>query len=181
MGSCDRNPVQRFYGDLGATMKIFLSHSGERARSLAEFLREWLPTINPGFNNVWVDRDSIPPGEQWSPALDRGLSESDAGIICITPESAGKPWPVAEFVCLRKDGKLAVPYLAGNAEPSHLPGPMQAHAFAIAQSKQETWNMLKQLAGAAPGAQFIDQMQKHFDSRWPKLEKFLQELPPNPI
>jgi TIR domain len=147
---------------------------------LAEFLRSWLPRIHPAFTTVWVDRDAIKPGQPWSPALDRGLAESHVGVVCITPENATAPWPIAEFVCLSKDGKPVIPLLVGGATDKVLAGPMQATQFAL-PNYQGTWELLKALAAASGEAPDLQTMERQFQRHWPELKQFLDDLGPNPL
>jgi len=161
-------------------MQIFISHSGERSRHVAVFLRTWLPKVNPLFSNVWVDKHSIEPGKPWSPELSLALAESHAGIVCSTPENTHAAWPIAEFSCLWKDEKIVVPYLVGGATHDRLPGPMQAARASIASDKEDSWNMVRSLSGDISSEDAVT-LRARYEHEWPHLEAFLLGLGSSPI
>lgn len=65
-------------------MKIFISHAAEDtalAERLAEGLRE--TGLEP-----WLAEWEIMPGDNWAEKLGQGLSEADAMVVLLTPQSA---------------------------------------------------------------------------------------------
>src|SRR4051812_48616877 len=69
-----------------AAMKVFLSWSGQPARELAAYLREWLPRVIQSLK-PWMSDEDIGKGNRWSSAVAAQLNESQFGIIVVTPDN----------------------------------------------------------------------------------------------
>ena len=76
-------------------MNLFISWSGEKSRSVAEALRDWLPFV---INAVkpWMSAADIEKGARWSSDLAYQLKETRAGIICLTRDNLEAPWVLFE-------------------------------------------------------------------------------------
>lgn len=66
-------------------MKVFISWSGPRSKSLADALREWLPLVLQYVEPFVSDKD-ISAGDRWAQAIADELEASNFGIIYVTPE-----------------------------------------------------------------------------------------------
>lgn len=95
-------------------MKVFISWSGERSKSLAKALNDWLPVILPDIS-PWMSEAEIQAGQRWSAEISKELEVSNFGIICVTPENLNAPWLLFEAGALSKSMKEAkvVPLLLG--------------------------------------------------------------------
>lgn len=95
-------------------MKVFISWSGERSKSLAKALNEWLPVILSDVS-PWMSEAEIQAGQRWSAEISKELEVSNFGIICVTPENLNAPWLLFEAGALSKSMKEAkvVPLLLG--------------------------------------------------------------------
>lgn len=74
---------------------VFLSWSGDRAKALAEALAGWLPGVLQ-HAKPWMSKLSIEAGSVWSTDLIQSLKSHAIGVVCLTPESQGSPFPVFE-------------------------------------------------------------------------------------
>ena len=105
-------------------MKVFLSWSGEESHYVAARLRDWLPDVIQDIE-PWMSSADIAAGARWSTNIQRQLSETSLGILCVTRENQGAPWLVFEAGALAKtiDGTYVCPYLidmtAAQLEPDH--------------------------------------------------------------
>jgi len=72
-------------------VRIFICWSGRRSKQIAEALREWLPTVIEGLPAPFLSAD-IEKGTPWFEAITRALRESQAAIVCLTPEKLASPW-----------------------------------------------------------------------------------------
>ncbi len=72
-------------------MKVFISWSGERSKSLASALKHWLPFVFQGIN-VWMSEQDIKAGSKWNSELGSALSECKVGIICLTSDNLNSRW-----------------------------------------------------------------------------------------
>src|SRR5262245_57457799 len=88
-------------------MKLFLSHSGDRSRAVAEalhwFIRHLLPATDP-----WIST-GIEKGARWEPEIAQSLEQSGMGIVCVTRENMNARWLLFEAGALsnRLSGKVA--------------------------------------------------------------------------
>src|SRR4051812_20798222 len=102
-------------------MKVFISWSGDRSKSVATALREWLGFVVPA--KPWMSEEDIEAGARWGDAIAGSLKDATSGILCITPENRDRPWLVFEAGALAKAFETArvTPYLFGFEDKS-LPG-----------------------------------------------------------
>lgn len=82
-------------------MKVFISWSGDRAKVIAEELREWLPTVIQSIEPFVSSRD-IPLGGRGLQTLANELESCDFGILCLTQANIESPWILFELVHSRK-------------------------------------------------------------------------------
>src|SRR5262245_45954729 len=66
-------------------MKIFISHSGERSRQLAEhvasFMKQMIQATDP-----WIST-GMDKGLKWLPEIAENLEASGMGIVCLTRDN----------------------------------------------------------------------------------------------
>lgn len=87
-------------------MQVFLSFSGPTSRRVAEALRDWLMvTLQPVQPFLSEDIDK---GAQWPQAIDEALSQSKAGIVCVTRDNLSAPWLLYESGALSRVGRARV-------------------------------------------------------------------------
>jgi hypothetical protein len=72
--------------------QIFLSYSIHDLRFAQRFAADLRAEGVP----VWAAFDSIRPGESWTNAIDRGLSESGIFVVLLTPHSVSSQWVKTE-------------------------------------------------------------------------------------
>lgn len=105
-------------------MKLFISWSGENSRRLADLFRHFIPTI---FQRaaVFTTTEDIEKGSNWISNIESQLSESDAALLCVTPEAMNSPWLLFEAGALSKSigPNRIIPVLAG-LSPVDLTGPL---------------------------------------------------------
>src|SRR5262245_45225034 len=94
-------------------MKVFISWSGERSKSIATELTGWLKMV---IQNVepWMSND-IDPGSRWAGELADALRDAKFAILCLVPENLANPWVLFEGGAVSGAiGKpLVCPYLFG--------------------------------------------------------------------
>jgi hypothetical protein len=93
-------------------LKIFISWSGERSKSVAKALKDWLPIVVQ-YVDPWMSDRDIKSGERWFLEISKQLEDAQFGIICLTPENIEKPWILFEAGALAKhlDFSRVVPLL----------------------------------------------------------------------
>src|SRR5690348_11413729 len=88
---------------------LFLSHSS-KDDGLARDLQSWL--IAQGFDDLFVDHESIRGGDKWGDAL-RAAKASCRAVIClVTPQWLASDECFAEFLAAWYQGKRIIPLMA---------------------------------------------------------------------
>lgn len=72
-------------------MRVFISWSGGPSRELALALRNWLPKVLRSVD-PFVSAKDIDKGANWTTVLDQELTDTNFGIVCVTPENLRSPW-----------------------------------------------------------------------------------------
>jgi len=169
--AADAGAVRRSWSD--ATMKVFLSWSGDVSRRVAEALREWLPNVIQAVE-PWMSAEDIEKGARWSSDIAAELVKTKAGILCVTPTNQDAPWLNFEAGALSKtvDKTLVCPYLVG-LRPPDLKGPLVQ--FQAAEATEVDTRKLIGTINRALGDQALPdkQLSKTFEIWWPELEKAL--------
>ena len=97
-------------------MKLFISWSGERSRTVANAFRDWIQSVINDVN-AWVSDEDIAKGANWPINLQRELHDAKFGMICVTPENVAEPWILFEAGALSRAIDQAnvrvCPYLLG--------------------------------------------------------------------
>jgi hypothetical protein len=159
-------------------MKIFISWSGAKSNAVALALRKWLTDV---LQNVkpWVSEADIDAGARWSRAIEKELSETSFGIICITRTNQAAPWIVFESGALAKtlSGTFVCPYLI-DLEPAELVAGPLAQFQAKRANKKETWELLCAINRALKSDSLPEEsLRRAFDRWWPDLEEVLGKMP----
>lgn len=68
--------------------RVFISHAHEDA----VFAHRLAADLERAGHPVWIAPESIRPGEQWLPAIARGLQESGVCVVVLTPHGVGSSW-----------------------------------------------------------------------------------------
>ncbi len=159
-------------------MKVFLSWSGDRSKSIAEIMRNWLPSVLQAVR-PYFSPDDVSKGSRWSTEIAKELDASRIALLFITPENPEASWLVFEAGALSKnlDRSKVCPLLFGDIDPTDIKGPLvqfQAAKF----GKEEMRRVLKMInaelgeAGLSP-----DVLESVFEMWWPGLEeKVSQQL-----
>jgi hypothetical protein len=90
-------------------MKVFISWSGERSKSFAEAIRNWLPLALQSAKPYFTPAD-IEKGAKWDNEISEQLEQSDICIIALTRDNLNSPWimPVPPPAAARPPRALSV-------------------------------------------------------------------------
>lgn len=159
-------------------MDVFISWSGERSRSAAEALRNWLPRVINAIK-PWLSVADIDKGARWGTDVATRLENAKAGIICLTPNNLHSDWILFEAGALSKtlQNTFVCPFLI-DLEPSDVKPPL-AQFQATKAVRDDVLKLLKTLNGAlSDGALPEGHLEEAFDVWWPKLKSQMDSLPP---
>jgi WD40 repeat protein len=87
--------------------RVFISYS----RADEDFARRLATDLDRLGAEVWLDVDDIPPGANWSTAVQQGLDACDALLLIISPEAMASKNVEDEWQYVRDEGKAILPVL----------------------------------------------------------------------
>jgi hypothetical protein len=158
----------------GATMKVFLSWSGDRSKAVAAGLRVWLSNVIQALDPFLSSHD-IAKGEVWLLRILQELDESSFGIICVTEDNIRSEWLNFEAGALAKHlgrGRVC-PFLL-DVKPQDLRGPLsefQSTTFV----KEEVARLLAALNNALGKLALPnDRLAEQFELWWDNLNEKLR-------
>ncbi|MFG2847109.1 TIR domain-containing protein [Kitasatospora sp. NPDC048296] len=128
-----------------------MSWSGERSKKTAQSLWSWLPEVLQ-YINPWFSSLDISAGRRGVREITSELSETNFGIICITPENQTSTWINFEAGALSKqvDGGYVVPFLIG-MKATELISPLSQFQAIIGDSKDDVRKLLFDINDASGG------------------------------
>jgi hypothetical protein len=157
-------------------MKVFLSWSGSVSKQVALILREWLPRVIQAVE-PWMSSEDIEKGNRWGADLANELTNTKAGIVCVTADNREAPWLNFEAGALSKtvDSTMVCTYLY-RLKTSDIKGPL-VQFQATEATKEDTWKLLTTLNKALqpkPLSEIV--LSDTFAVLWPKLESKLNAI-----
>jgi hypothetical protein len=159
-------------------MKIFMSWSGNRSRSVAGALTEWLADLFPGLE-IWMSDYDIEAGSRWGTEISNHLASSNFGILCLTPENLNAPWILFEAGALAKAVRIArvVPYrLQLTANDVSLP---LAQFQGVNADERGTLKLIQSINEGFDQRFSDDRLDRAFQKWWPDLRDKLSVIPPS--
>ena len=156
-------------------MKIFISHSHqdeEFVRRLADDLRK------VGFQ-VWLDKDLIAPGEQWSEKINEALENSDVVLIIISRNTSKSGFQTSEiafaiFSQQKHPSKRIIPVLID--KDAELPFFLRDIQYCDLSSKEKYESNFKSLVRALSKPSGIEKDPRVSDLRRIKILKAEQQM-----
>ena len=164
--------------------RLFISQSKERALRLAQALHTFLPMVVQG-SDPWVSADGIDPGTNFRQAIDRNLTTSLAGIICVTPENQNEPWLLFEAGALTQKPHEHVWIVLLDLEPGEMPRPLGDLQLTVASDRAQMFEMIKSIdrivSEAMRRTQREQALERLFDMFWTSdLNPLVQDLLAHP-
>lgn len=154
-------------------MKVFLSWSGERSRSVALAFKRYIEHVIQGVEVFHADPD-IAGGERWNEKLRRELEASHFGILFVTQTNIDTPWILFEAGALSKiDDARIVPVLIGDLRKSQLSDPL-AQFKAIRPKKESVLELLHNLNSVREKPLDKRELEDQYEKWWSDFEAELQ-------
>lgn len=157
-------------------MRIFIAWSGERSKQIATELYNWIPMLIQAVD-PWMSKEDIDKGRRWEPTIAEALSDSDVGIVCLTPENLQSPWLHFEAGALAKaiDESRLWTFLY-ELTPTDVEQPLAAFQHTIFD-RDDVYSLLQSINDQLENkleAQILDSL---FDSLWGQFEEKLNKIP----
>ena len=87
--------------------RVFISYS----RADEVFARRLATDLDRLGADVWIDVDDIPPGVNWSTAIQQGLDTCEALVLIVSPDALASKNVEDEWQYVRDEGKPVIPLL----------------------------------------------------------------------
>jgi hypothetical protein len=156
--------------------KVFISWSGPLAKKIAEELHDWIPKVLQSVQTYYTP-DDIEKGTRWVGNIEKELSESELGILCLTRENHVSPWINFEAGALSKHRELSkVCPLLLDFDNTDLTGPLSI--FQTTKFQKEEFKKLIASVNSSCQEQRLDQktFDETFEVWWPKLEEKVGQI-----
>ncbi|MEV7102664.1 TIR domain-containing protein [Streptomyces atroolivaceus] len=160
-----------------AAIKLFLSWSGERSKKTAEALWSWLPDVLQ-YVNPWLSSLDISAGRRGVREITDELSETDFGIICVTPENQNSTWINFEAGALSKqvDGGYVVPFLIG-MKTTDLISPLSQFQAVVGDDEGDVRKLLFDINDISGGLAIPhERLERAFQRSWPEFENSIRGI-----
>ncbi|MEG3634258.1 toll/interleukin-1 receptor domain-containing protein [Micromonospora palythoicola] len=155
-------------------MKVFVSWSGEPARSIARSLYNWLPTVLQHVD-PWMSDEEIESGGRWNDEIAASLDQADFGIICVTAANQHRPWLMFEAGALAKRLNVArVVPLCIDMSPAEVTGPLSTFQSRVLE-KDGMRKLVQELALKSDRPLTPDRLDQLFTAMWPEFERQIDE------
>jgi hypothetical protein len=161
-------------------MKVFVSWSGKVSHEVALTFKEWLPLVIQSID-PYVSSEDIQKGARWSSEVEKALSESRFGIICLTEDNLLAPWIHFEAGALSKaieNSQINVCPFLFNIRQSSVEGPLQQFQC-VRHERNEIFKLVSAINASAKGEHErvkLQILEQSFDAFWPKLEAKLKDV-----
>ncbi len=151
-------------------MKIFLTWSGEYSKRVAAAWRAWLPLVIQSAE-PFMSEDDIDKGSKWFHEISKTLSDSNFGVVFLTPDNLDAPWIHFEAGALSKylDESHVVPFLV-EVRTDSVVGPLsqfQKTSF----EKEDVRRLIGAINSASSDGQVTETVLTHtFETFWGELD-----------
>jgi len=158
-------------------MKIFISWSGDKSKSVAVYLKSWIEQIIQAAE-PWISVD-IDKGKKWNGEIIGELEDSSVGIICMTRDNLKSPWILFEAGALSKTSDSYVCTFLIDIIPTDITGPLsifQATRF----NKEDVHKLLvsinRYVKNSGGKALSSDNLKSLFNTFYPQLETEINNI-----
>lgn len=156
-------------------MNVFLSWSGDRGRSLAEALNEWLPKIRRAWK-PWVSSRQK-RGTDWRVALFEHINAADACVLCVTSDSIGSKWLAFEAGMLSRRVNVPMAVYGLDLDADQLSGTSFSRFPVFNATETGTRELVHILNAALPEPAIDRELQGLVSAQWPDMEHHIENVP----
>ena len=139
-------------------------------------MREWIRNVFP-LVETWMSEEDIAMSSRWANKPGEELEETNACIVCLTPDNMNSTWghfgagEIAKVV----QNSFVCPFLVG-IKKTELTGPLSRFQSAVADRTDTLW--LVRAFNDPPGGPAIERerLDKMFDVWWSHLDSELRSI-----
>jgi hypothetical protein len=156
-------------------MHVFISWSGEFGKSLAEALREWLPTMLQDVEPYFTPSD-IEKGARWENEISKKLEQSKFCMIALTRDSLNSNWIMFEAGAIsRSVDKARICTILFGIEATDLPGPL-ASFQSTKFTREDVYKLVETINKNLDKPIHQIALDKTFNKMWPDLEEAVSKI-----
>ena len=96
---------------------IFISYS----RKDIDFVRKLVEAFEAHGNDVWIDLDDLPKGEDWEQEIYRNIDEAEAFLFMLSPDSVASEMCNKEIAHAVTNGKRILPIVIRDTKEKSIP------------------------------------------------------------
>ncbi|MFZ4984980.1 MAG: TIR domain-containing protein [Blastocatellia bacterium] len=165
-------------------MKTFISWSGPVSLQVAKALTDWLRDVFPDVE-PWMSEDSIQAGSRWGLELTKELSDTNVGVLCLTPDNLQSLWLHFEAGALSKSlgSSSVIPYRF-KLRPTDVGLPLSQFQ-GVDADQPGTLKLIQSVNKVKERPVEPDRLERAFQKWWPDLQTKLERIdvttPPAPI
>lgn len=159
-------------------MKVFISWSGDHARTVGHALAEFLEYTFASHVETFFSDDDVAPGIRFLASITSHLSDADLGIVVVTRANRTAPWLLFEA------GSLAARSIEGNVIPllvdlerGELESPLDQFQNVLGANRDSIEKLCDRIwsdSGQVPLAPVYRQL---LEQAWPALDSALTHIP----
>ncbi|MEV7285249.1 TIR domain-containing protein [Streptomyces sp. NPDC093252] len=158
-----------------------MSWSGERSKKTAEALWSWLPDVLQ-YIDPWLSSLDISAGRRGVREITDELSETNFGIICVSPENQHSNWINYEAGALSKQVEegFVVPFMIG-MKTTDLVSPLSQFQAVVGDDKADVQKLLFDINDASGSLAITrERLERAFQRSWPEFENIMRSVSATP-
>lgn len=182
---CKFNSLICYTATKEASVKVFISWSGQRSKVVAEIFSDWLKCVIQA-SQPWISTRDIDRGAIWFSEINDKLKDVSVGVVCLTQENKNKPWILFETGALAKGltTNRVCTFLI-DLKPEDLQDPL-AQFNHTTPNKNSVWELIRTINACLVEKALDERILKQvFDTYWPQFEQqfstALNDNPPDEI
>ena len=145
---------------------------------MALALSAWIPDVIQDVECFMSD-EGIEAGTQWLQKVNKELTGTSFGVVCVTADNQSAPWLNFEAGALAKsldddDGNRVVP-LTFDFGPDALNYPLRQFN-AVARDHDGMWKLMKSINASGTKQRSVEVLERSFEMWWPKLDEAFDRI-----
>lgn len=153
----------------GRAPKFFLGWAGIAGRSMAKFLKKWIPKVIPGVD-PWCSDVDLAKGSNWRHGLEKAVKSSRAAVISLTLEGISSRWVHWEAGGMYFRGSIVVAPLLIGITHQDVKDPLSSLQL-TETTKSDVHRLMDSLNIFSTPFQSEEQLAEKFDRHWKSFQK----------
>jgi ribosome-binding protein aMBF1 (putative translation factor) len=155
-------------------MKLFFAWSGPASEQLAEFMREWIPSVLQAVKPFMSTQD-IRKGQRWATEIGARLADADFAILCLTPSNLNSRWIHYEAGALSRIEGCDVSALLLDVSLTQIEFPLQQFQH-TRLTKRDLWQLVRDLNGRCKAPLDEARLRKAYERNYADVEAEIERL-----